>query len=226
MNAVDKRTRRLTMAFAGLALSCCVSFGLGATLFRGRQRHAVLVDPLDRRLEIPAPFFEGDGAFELVEVLDFECPYSAGAYKALRDACAGYGGRMRCALVPYPGRRREYAAVYTKGYLSARRQGRGSGFAEALFAQHLWRSRVPRQEGEGHAYAAAFLAADRAGLDLDRFEADIYCESVKELCDSALASVRSARLRAIPTVFVNGYRVEGALESAAYRMAIEKIASR
>ena len=76
------------------------------------------------------------------------------------------------------------------------------------------------------AFAAVFLAADKAGFDLDRFEQDLYSAAVSTAAKDAVAGVRAAGLLVTPTLYINGYRLQSALARGAYEAALDTLLAR
>jgi protein-disulfide isomerase/uncharacterized membrane protein len=140
-------------------------------------------------------------AVTVVEFVDFECPYCREMQARLDRAIAQTSAPVHVVrkMVPLP--QHAGAGPAALAYCCAEAQGRGEEMARALFAA------APAElTPEGCAAIAA-----RIGCDLDRYRADMAAAERRVMAD--LEDARQAGVRALPTLFIGGERINGASAS-------------
>jgi protein-disulfide isomerase len=199
-----------------------VSFGVGATVFRGSRDKVVLLERTARAFSIPAVLMSGksDAPVTIIEASDFECGFCERVQPVIERLKQEHDGRIRHAFVPYPRGGAAHKAVYGLAYVAAIKQGKGAAFRSALFDRSLKRATTDPEVRRREAMEAVREVARTLEFDHERFDQDMKAPSTKALWEQAVAAVDSAGIRATPTVFVNGYRVRGALELEGYRRVI------
>lgn len=157
------------------------------------------------------PFFgPANAPVTIIMFSDFQCPACAGTHPELKRVMAEYPGKIKLAVRDFP-----LESIHPEAFgaavaaNAAHAQGKFLEYIEILYASQ-------------EALDAASLRkyAERVGLDLKRFDADIakpeYAAEVrKDLADGAKLGVGGT-----PTIFVNGVKIHS-LSAPAFRDAIE-----
>jgi protein-disulfide isomerase len=140
-------------------------------------------------------------AVTIVEFVDFECPYCRAMQARLDRAIAQTPTPVRIVrkMVPLP--QHAGAGPAALAYCCAEAQGRGEEMARALFAA---------SPGELTPEGCEAIAA-RIGCDLDRYRADLAMAERRVASD--LRDAEQAGVRALPTIFIGGERINGASAS-------------
>ena len=138
------------------------------------------------------------GTVSLIEYGDFECPYCAQAYPAVKIILERFGSRLQFVYRHFPQReihpRAEAAAEAAE---AAGAQGQFWAYHDLLYTHH-------RHLDPEHLQAHARLL----GLDMARFQSEIDDTVYRQRVQEHLASGQSAGVRATPTFFVNGRVVD------------------
>ena len=102
------------------------------------------------------------------------------------------------------------AALAAAAALSAHRQGKFWALHDAMFAdrEHLSRNTI-------------LAMAAGAGLDMQRFTADMDSKNIQQAVDRDIADGERAGVGGTPTVFIDGQRYNGALDLDAIRPVLE-----
>ena len=169
----------------------------------------VPVDPDRDHVQGPA-----DAPVTLVEYGDFQCPYCGKAHPIVKEVQARMGDRLRFVFRHFPiTTSHTYAEQAAEAAEAAGAQGKFWEMHDVLFENQR---RLADEDLRRY--------AERVGLDLERFDADMaghaYAERVRE---DFMGGVRSG-VNGTPSFYINGarhddaYDVEslvGALEGAA-----------
>lgn len=134
----------------------------------------------------------------ILECADFECPYSRRASKTV-DELLERNDDVGFYFLHTPLRRFQHAMLKARAAVAAHRQG-----AFWLMHDALFDTRVDSED-------AAIALADRLGLDAERFAADLADPAVRTEVERQRAACVEAGVTAVPTFFVNGRLVRGAL---------------
>lgn len=161
-------------------------------------------------------------AVTVLEFADFGCPYcarfAAGTYPALaREFVAT--GQVRWKYVPFT------MGMFPNGDLAARAAECAAAQGGAAFGRMHDRLYARQDEwkaaGDGEA-AGLFRAYGRAArLDAARFDACFAGAAAGTLLAAANDVADRLGVRATPTFFVNGYRIEGALPPEQFRAVLQ-----
>jgi protein-disulfide isomerase len=166
---------------------------------------AVPVDALDHVSGAP------EARLTLVEYGDFECPSCALAYPAVKMLMARYGHACRFVFRHFP-----LVEVHPHALLAAEA-------AEAAAAQgQFWQLHDRLFEHPNHLKPADLLNhAGELGLDTVRFRAELEDHVFLQRVQEHIASGRASHVRATPTFFLGGRRVDTSfgMESLATAMA-------
>jgi len=153
-----------------------------------------------------------DAPATLVEYGDFQCPYCGKAYPIVKEVQARMGDRLRFVFRNFPiTTSHQYAQHAAEAVEAAAAQGKFWEMHDALFENQ------PRLDD-----ADLRRYADRVGLDLGRFDADMaqhaYAERVRE---DFMGGVRSG-VNGTPTFYVNGARHDDAYDVETLVGALER----
>jgi protein-disulfide isomerase len=128
----------------------------------------------------------------------FACPYCGQAQAQLDALRARYGERLQIVFKHFPLGSDADALLPHEAALAAAEQDLFWPMHDRLFALHGSLSR-----------AAIVRAAGEAGLDEARFAAALATRRFRPQIDRDLAEARALRVRAAPTFFVDGIKLEG-----------------
>jgi protein-disulfide isomerase len=142
----------------------------------------------------------GSGDRELLEYLDFQCPYCRTAAGEIKEALAGeLAGRARLRVRNFPVREKHPRADATaRAAEAADRQGRYWEMHDLLFArfEHV-------DDDDLRAYA------QELGLDVAQFEADIADPALIAAIESDREAGLAAGVDGTPGLFIDGERYRG-----------------
>lgn len=153
----------------------------------------------------------------VVEYADFACDacgqFARETWPAiLRDYVET--GMVRWHVVPFELGFRNSGKGARAGQCAAT-QGRFWEMHDALFArQHEW-------VGEGRAQDRIRVIAGALGLDMEAFQRCFDDDAAEDARKDANRAARRDRVRATPTFFIDGFRVQGALPLEAFKALLE-----
>lgn len=143
-----------------------------------------------------------DAKVTIVEFFDPACEACRAFYPAVKQIMAGYPNDVRL-VIRYAPFHREASVVGVRILEAARAQGRFEPVLEALLAgQPVWASH------QAPAVDRAWEFAEHGGLDLGRAKAYLTANPVEGLLKQEMTDIETAGVRATPTFFVNGQRLE------------------
>ena len=152
----------------------------------------------------------GGGARQLVVYGDFECPYTAAAMGSI-DAVVESGVVFELVFRHFPLRTiHPHAQAAAIAAEAAARQGRFWEMHDLLFPnqRHLESADLRRY-------------AERLGLDLDRFEADVTDPAVTARVERDVESGERSGVDGTPSLFIDGVRYRGPRDPDSLRAALE-----
>lgn len=149
-------------------------------------------------LQIGSRSGPSDAQVDIVEFVDFQCPYCRDAHETLNKVLSKYPDQVALTLVHFPLDYHPYAASAANAYECAREQDDHRAFADRMFTSQdsigvspwLWFA-SPQVD------SAQFMAC------LDRAPAD-------EMVQEALVAARKYSVSATPTILIGGWRYAGA----------------
>lgn len=147
----------------------------------------------------------------IVEWSDYECPFCKAAQPVLEQLRAEFPEKLRIVFKDFPLRSHERAVPAAMAARCAGDQGWYWAYHELLFVGQPALSRDD-----------LLSYAKRLDLDAPRFTE---CLNGGRFRDAVLADQREGReagVRATPTFFINGRKVEGALPIEEFREAVER----
>jgi uncharacterized membrane protein/predicted DsbA family dithiol-disulfide isomerase len=153
------------------------------------------------------------GKINVVEFVDFQCPFCRLLHPTLKKVVVEYGERVNFVRLDLPLASHVHARGAAKAHLCADAQGAGDAMADALF----------ETEDLGRDGLAA--AARRLELDLRRFDACLEAPGTEEKLRAMESILRdSGMLQGLPTTFVGNAMLVGARDEVALRDAFDRAA--
>ena len=147
----------------------------------------------------------------LVEFSDFQCPYCWIAVAKLNALLEAYPGTIKLIFKQFPLDMHSQAALAAAAAIAAHQQGRFWPVHDALFAHRRELSRP-----------VILALARTAGLDMQRFEADLDSAKTKATIARDMEDGDRAGVEGTPSVFLNGRKYNGALDLPAMRKVIDE----
>src|SRR4051794_35708845 len=153
----------------------------------------MLTPPLDSSDHVAGPY---DAPLELVMYGDFQCPYCSASQSIVRRVRERLDGRLRFAFRHLP---------LTEVHPDAQRAAEA---AEAAAAQgSFWEMHDALYANGGRlGFDDLVKVADRIGLDVERFRADLQAGACAPRVARDADAARASGLAATPAFFVNGAR--------------------
>ena len=153
------------------------------------------------------------GKINVVEFVDFECPFCRMFHPTLKKIVKEYGDRVHFVRLDLPLESHARARGAAKAHLCADEQQAGDRMAEALF------------EAEDLTSEGLVTVAKAVGLDLPRFEHCIAAPRTEQRLVAVENILRDAgMLQGLPTTFVGNAMLVGAQDDVALRDAFERAA--
>lgn len=153
-----------------------------------------------------------DAPVTLVVFTEYLCPFCKRLEPTLAQIRAAYGDRIRIVYrfrTVHPG-----AEELAVAALAAHRQGKFRAFHERLFEnQEILRDRPN----------FPIRIARELGLDLERFRADLRGESIRKQVAADAAEADRLRVHGVPTTFINGRRLAGAVPAESFGERIDRL---
>lgn len=154
------------------------------------------------------------GKINVVEFVDYECPFCRMFHPTLKKVVGEFGDRVHFVRLDLPLESHVHARGAAKAHLCADEQHAGDRMAEALF------------EAEDLTEKGLLATATALGLDVARLEKCLAApETEKKL--AAIESILrdSGMLQGLPTTFVGAVMIVGAQDDVALRDAFERAAA-
>lgn len=159
---------------------------------------------LDDPVKIPtagAPVLGPPNApITIVEFSDFQCPYCAAAVPQINALLKAYPSQVKLIFKQFPLEIHSQAELAAQAAVAAQKQGKFWALHDAMFAN---RDDLSRNN--------LILLAKRAGLDTNRFQADMDSTEVRETVVRDVQDGNQAGVEGTPTIFINGQRYNGAI---------------
>jgi protein-disulfide isomerase len=154
-----------------------------------------------------------DARLEIVQYVDFSCPYSQQAYGPLREFVVRHSAEVRLAVRQFPiDELHPQARPAAVAAICAHRQGKFWPYYDRLFANQ-----------GSHAEADLVRYATQVGLDVTAWQAcrrspDAAAEVQRDYEDGVARGVPGT-----PTFFINGYQLSGALPLEAWEQVLDRL---
>ena len=163
-----------------------------------------IVDPARTRGPEGAPV-------TILEWSDFQCPFCREVQPVLGRLLAEFPQQVRLVFKDFPLRSHELAVPAALAARCASTQGRFWEYHDLLFAAQ-----------PAFAHDELVRYAQRLGLDVARFTECLDAARFQEDVTADQREGRAAGVRATPTFFVNGQKIEGALPIEEFREAVRR----
>lgn len=161
--------------------------------------------------EIAAHFVRGK--INVVEFVDFECPFCRLFHPELKALVAEYGARVNFVRLDLPLDMHPLARGAARAHICAAARGKGDAIADVLF------------ESEDLSEAGLVRAGQKVGLDQAEFEACLKAAATEKTLKKTERILRDAGLlQGLPTTFVGPRMLVGAQEAVTLRDAFERAA--
>lgn len=138
---------------------------------------------------------------EMLKYSDYSCSFCKlyhGANKMLKEE---YGDLIEITYRHFPLDSFRYSRLAAYAVEAARNQGKYQEMHELIFEyQEVW--------SQGGALGHFTDFAEQLDLDMDQFEADLESEEIHALVQSQRVEGERRQVRATPTYFINGQRVQ------------------
>lgn len=145
----------------------------------------------------------------LVEFSDFQCPYCIAAVPEIKAVLDTYPKDVKLIFKQFPLDIHSNAEFAATAALAANKQGKFWPMHDALFASHdLSRENI-------------LALAQKNGLDMKRFEADLTSTDVHETLVRDIQDGDRAGVQGTPTIFINGKRYNGQIREDALKPILE-----
>ncbi len=167
-----------------------------------------------RKVDAPAdsPAFGPEFAkVTIVEWSDFQCPYCSRAAPTVEKLRENYGKDVRFVFRNLPLPMHPNARIAAQAAMAAHAQGKFWPMHDQLFANQAALDRESLER-----------TAEKLGLDMARFRADIDSAEVKARIAADEAAASAAGVRATPSLYVNGRLYEGAPPWEAFKADIDR----
>ncbi|MFA6006620.1 MAG: thioredoxin domain-containing protein [Candidatus Paceibacterota bacterium] len=154
----------------------------------------------------------------LVEYSDFQCPACGAYYPVVQKLKAEYATSTRFVYRHFPLPQHLDAKYGAYAAEAAGKQGKFFEMHDMLFEKQTeWGIDTKVLLGDPEELTPAMEAvlmpkllsyAQKLGLDIDKFKADIVSKEIKDKIDTAIADGRTLDIPATPTFFLNGKQLE------------------
>ncbi|MGW5054052.1 DsbA family protein [Actinokineospora sp. NPDC004072] len=145
----------------------------------------------------------------IVEFLDYQCPACQQYYTNITSKIEkDYAGRVTFVVRNFPLDMHPLAQPAARAAEAAAEQGKFAEMYHQLYSNYAqWALSADGQAVNDDAAAAGKLFrgyAERIGLDLAKFDADVASPAVQARIDEDVADGRAAGVSSTPSIFVNG----------------------
>jgi protein-disulfide isomerase len=165
-----------------------------------RNSNAVQTQRVPAQPGAANPYSKGSASarITLEEFSDFQCPACGGLAPGLKRVAADYGDRARVVFRHYPLQMHKYAFIAARAAEAAGQQGKFWEMHDILYEnQKEWGEAMePRVQFDSY--------ANRLGLDVQRFKADMERQDLAERVKADLLRGNSLGVKGTPTVYLNG----------------------
>jgi protein-disulfide isomerase len=170
--------------------------------------------PAVRKVDAPAdaPHFGPDFAkVTIVEWSDFQCPYCSQAVPSVEKLRQTYGNDVHFTFRNLPLPMHANARIAAQAAMAAHNQGKFWLMHDRMFADQKALDRASLEN-----------IAEKMGLDMTRFRADIDSAEVKARIDADMKAAAEAGVHGTPTFFVNGRISAGAPQWEQLKVEIDQ----
>jgi len=207
-------------SLAAIVVASIKKGGNEAAVLAALDASPMMHRPTPKTLEDPLPIPAGDSPVTgpkdarvtIVEFSDFQCPYCSVAFLKLNAILKAYPNDIKLIFKQYPlTDLHSQAQLAAQAALAAHRQGKFWQLHDAMFADrtHLSRPNI-------------LAMAEKAGLDLKRFQQDWDSPAIKQAVAREQAEGDKVFVNGTPTIFIDGQHYNGELDLDVVRPIIEK----
>ncbi|MDH5033416.1 MULTISPECIES: DsbA family protein [Chryseobacterium] len=143
-----------------------------------------------------------DASLVIVEYGDYQCPYCGAAYPVLKELLKEFGDQIRFVFRNFPlSEMHQYARTAALAAEAAALQGKFWEMHDAIY--------------ENQEYLNADLPlklAEKLGLNIPQFKADIHKKELVEKIDTDFESGIVSGVNGTPSFFINGNKFNGGAE--------------
>jgi protein-disulfide isomerase len=151
-----------------------------------------------------------DAKITVVEFSDFQCPYCAQAIPQIKAVLHAYPKQVRLIFKQFPLEIHSQAELAAEAALAAQKQGKFWEMHDSMFAN---RTQLSREN--------ILSFAKGAGLDMNRFTADMDSTAVREAIVRDVQDGEQAGVQGTPTLFINGQRYNGPIDLDSLKPVLE-----
>lgn len=153
-----------------------------------------------------------DAVVTIEEFSDFQCPFCGRAVPTLKKIMEAYPGKVKLVFRHFPVLESHPKAMLVHvATLAAGKQGRFWEMHDLVFENMR---RV--------SYSDLLSYAGRLGLDMKAFKADLEDRTLETLVRNDFNEGLRRQVRATPTFFVNGRKIEGAIPYDLFSREVER----
>ncbi|HEY5599176.1 MAG TPA: DsbA family protein [Candidatus Manganitrophaceae bacterium] len=209
-NTVEIKIKKRHLALFAFLLVLLVAGGISAYSFFSSRNASDGALPAPLAADIPA-IGPADALVTIEEFSDFQCPFCARSVQTLKQVLNEFPGQVRLIFRHFPvAESHPDAPLVHMATLAAGRQGRFWEMHDVVFENQ---KRVRGEDLLGYARDLglnmdAFRASFQDGALISRIQAD-FDEGVRRT------------VRATPTFFINGRKVEGAIPFPLFKKEVE-----
>jgi protein-disulfide isomerase len=147
----------------------------------------------------------------IVEFSDLQCPYCASVVPVLRQLVAEHPDQIQWIFKNFPLDFHPDSSLAHRAVLAAGEQGKFWEMHDLIFANQR---AVKRDD--------LLQAARSLGLDMQKFQADLESDKLKQIVESDKAEGARLDVAGTPTFFINGKEYSGALSLAQFQAILKK----
>ena len=130
--------------------------------------------------------------------LDYQCPYCAKIYPLLQELLKKYPNDVKLVIKQYPLPMHKFADKAAHAALAAAMQNKYEKVTELFFTNFTTLNDETIRK-----------YVQEAGVDMQKFDKDIESAEVKDQLQQDIQAGKEARVRAVPTVLINGIAPKG-----------------
>ena len=130
--------------------------------------------------------------------LDYQCPYCAKVYPLLQELLKKYPSDVKLVIKQYPLPMHQFARKAATAALAAARQNKYEKVTELFFTNF-----ATLNDDTMRKYV------QEAGHDMQQFDKDLASPEIKQILQQDQLAARQVRVKAVPTLFINGISPKG-----------------
>ena len=130
--------------------------------------------------------------------LDYQCPYCARVYPLLQELLKKYPNEVKLVIKQFPLPMHKFAEKAATAVLAAARQNKYEKVTELFFTNFSTLNDETIRK-----------YVQEAGVDMQKFDQDIAGAEIKEILQQDQKAAGQVRVRAVPTIFINGIAPKG-----------------